>query len=421
MKLRDRRAKREVVHIKQEENRKSVLAMAESSAIAATDADTVEPTVKREDTKEEKLLLKRYDEFGNKDYYYRCDMCEMKMTDLKSVLEHRISIHIDKLYTSNRKIKNVDTEPDIHDHNFYCKSCERRYKDKQAYRQHLRQAHYMILKPILNWKAPRNGIVPDPDDPNLYCRACDRIYASDQYYKKHCRYSHGVKHVKVANQSSTTSSSLIDTYCQVCDKRFASLYSYRGHLFANHKVDWRTIQRKRKDILPNVNDLNFYCRSCEKKLVNKYSYKSHLMLVHSIFESAPRKKSKLKPDVNDPNNHCRACQNTYASKYAYRVHIRLVHHITLPPLRKNINRTDLPDPYNIDHYCSVCKTTYKSLTNYRRHCKVIHFMKLSHASIVDPNAKININGPDLYCAQCERTLATKDGYKRHLRRVHHQI
>ncbi|KAL9536558.1 hypothetical protein MBANPS3_012564, partial [Mucor bainieri] len=296
MKLRGRTAKREMVHMKQEEDRKSVLTMAELSTIAATDADAVESTVKREDTKKENLLLERYGDFGKKGYYYRCDRCEVKMVDLKSVLEHRTSIHIDKRSTSNRKIKNVDTEPDIHDHDFYCKSCERRYKDKQAYRQHLRQAHYMILKPLPNWKAPHNDIVPDPDDPNLYCRACDRIYASERYYKQHCRYSHGIKHVKAAKQSSTTPSSLVDTYCQVCDKQLASLYSYRKHLFAIHKVDWKTIQREQKDILPDANDPNFYCRSCEKKLSAKCSYKKHLILVHSIFPSAPRKNSRLKPN-----------------------------------------------------------------------------------------------------------------------------
>ncbi|KAL9538932.1 hypothetical protein MBANPS3_010570, partial [Mucor bainieri] len=71
----------------------------------------------------------------------------------------------------------MDEEPDIHNPNFYCKSCESRYKDMYAYRQHLRFVHYMVLKRIPRWKAPRNDIVPDPNDPNLYCRACDHTYA----------------------------------------------------------------------------------------------------------------------------------------------------------------------------------------------------------------------------------------------------
>ncbi|KAL9536615.1 hypothetical protein MBANPS3_012513 [Mucor bainieri] len=419
MKLRDRTKRILALGNIKQEDRKPALTIAErTTSIPTNTTNTDELTVKQEDTKEDESMFKQHGEFSERDYYYRCDMCEMKMTDLKSVLEHRKSTHQIKT-SDSRTIKHMNTEPDIHDANFYCKSCERSYKNRDKYRHHLRHVHYMILKPIPYWKAPRNDMVPDPDDPNSYCRACDHTYRRKSYYKQHCRYVHGMKHVKVTSQSSTTSSSLMDTYCQVCDKRFASLDYYREHLFVIHKVDWRTLQRKRKkDISPNVSDLNFYCRSCEKKLSTKYSYKNHLMLVHSIFQSAPRKKSKLKPGVNDPNNYCRACQKTYPSKGRYREHLRLAHQMTLPLLKGNISRTDLPDPYNSSHYCSVCMKTYATLAAYRYHCRRVHFMTLSHASIVNSDAEININDPDLYCAQCEHTFTDKSGFRRHLRAVH---
>ncbi|KAL9543199.1 hypothetical protein MBANPS3_008230 [Mucor bainieri] len=419
MKLRDR-TKRVMPNIKQED-RKSALTIAEATISITTDTtNTVELTIKQEDAKEDEALLKQHGEFSEKDYYYRCDICEIKMTDLKSVLEHRHSIHIDKRYTSNRKIKNIDTEPDIHDHNFYCKSCERRYNNKKIYRSHLKAVHYMVLKPLHNWKARDNNVFPDPDpdDPNLYCRACDHTYARKSSYNRHCQYLHGMKHVKVANQHSTMPSSLMDTYCQVCDRRFARPNSYRRHLFTIHKVDWRLTQQTQSNILPNANDPNFYCCSCSKKMANKESFKHHLMQVHSIFQSAPRKKSRLNPDVNNPNNHCRVCQRTYPSKGRYRLHLRMVHHVALPPLRGNHSRTDLPDPYNPIRYCSVCKKTYESLSAYRVHCKCVHFMSLNHASIVNPDAEININNPDLYCAQCERTYTTKYYFKQHFKVVH---
>ncbi|KAL9556687.1 hypothetical protein MBANPS3_001738 [Mucor bainieri] len=311
MKLRDR-TRRVLGNIKQEDC-KPVLTTADSSTVTVPDTNTIDLTIKQEDTKEDKTLLKQDGGFNEKDYYYRCDICDMKMANLKLVLEHRASIHINKRY-SKPKIKNIDTEPDVHDSDLYCKSCERRYIDRKKYRHHLRQVHYMVLKPLPIWKAPRSDVFPDPDDPKLHCRACDRSYKHKQIYNAHCRYAHGMKSIKLAKQSSE-SSSTTDTYCQTCDRRLSSMCSYRLHLFAVHKVNWKTIQRKREDMpLPNVNDPNYYCRSCEKKMTSKSNFNCHLMLVHSIFQTAPRKKSRLNPDVNDPNNYCRVCRKTYPSR-----------------------------------------------------------------------------------------------------------
>ncbi|KAL9556245.1 hypothetical protein MBANPS3_001970 [Mucor bainieri] len=414
MKLRDKR-KSVLGNIKQEDC-KPALTIAEPTTSTTTDTtNTVALTIKQEDTKKGESMLKQNDQYGEKDYYYRCDICKTKMANLKSVLEHRKSTHLTRTW-SNRKIKNMETEPDIHDHNFYCKSCERSYKDRNKYRSHLRAVHYMILKSPPNLKAPDNDVFPDPDDPSLHCRACDHTYTRKDTYKQHCRYSHGMKHVKFASRSSA-SNSTTDTYCQTCDIRLSSVRSYHQHMFVVHEVEIRPPQQKRNDVLPDVNDPNFYCQSCEKKMASKCTFRAHLMLVHSIFQSASRKKSRSKPNVNDPNKYCRACQKTYPSKSRYRMHLRLVHQMALPSLKRDTNSTDLPDPYNSDHYCSVCMKTYASLTAYRYHCKLVHFMSMNHASIVNPDAEININDPDLYCAQCERSF-TGNYFKKHLRVVH---
>ncbi|KAL9556511.1 hypothetical protein MBANPS3_001834 [Mucor bainieri] len=415
MKLRDKR-KSFTRNVKQEDC-KPALTMDGSSTFTPIAFKTVDlVTVKQEDMKEHKLVSQQHGEFGEKDYSYRCDRCETRMADLKSVLEHRTSIHIDKRY-SKSKVKNIDMEPDVHDPNFYCNSCEESYKNTHAYRNHLRSVHYMILKPIPDWKAPRSDIVPDLDDPKLYCKACDRTYTQKQSYRRHCWYAHGMKSIKCEYQSSTSSNTTDSTYCQICDKRLASLSSYRQHLLVVHKVDSRP-PRKRSDILPNVNDPNFYCRSCKKKMANSNSFKMHLVRVHFIFQTASRKKSRLRPDVNDPNYHCRACKKTWSSRGAYRQHLRMAHQMILSPLRGNASRTDLPDPYNPDHYCSACKKTYASLKAFRYHCTGVHFMTLGHYSVVNPGATININDPSFYCAQCERSFTCRFSFKKHLRSVH---
>ncbi|KAL9537997.1 hypothetical protein MBANPS3_011290, partial [Mucor bainieri] len=104
MKLRSR--KKRVLGNTKQEDRKPLLSIAESSTDIVADASSVNLTVKQEDTtKEDKKLLQQDDELGKKGYYYRCDRCEVEMTDLKSVLEHRRSIHYVK--KSKRKIKHL--------------------------------------------------------------------------------------------------------------------------------------------------------------------------------------------------------------------------------------------------------------------------------------------------------------------------
>ncbi|KAL0143420.1 hypothetical protein V8B55DRAFT_1594304 [Mucor lusitanicus] len=366
MKLRTRK-KRFSSNIKQEDCKPtSTLINAQLSTTEIAKSSTIGPIIKQEDSKDHKVLLKQH-------------------------------------------VKNLDKEPDLYDPDFYCKSCEKGYSNTFAYRQHLRAAHFMVLKRLLPKRAAQKiDIAPDPNDPNFHCRACNFTY-------KHKKPTRPIP-TEFANPTSS-SGSLTDTYCQACDKRLSGIYHYRRHLFIVHKVDIKQFQRKRNDILPIVSDCNFDCHSCEKKMASKKTLKQHLQLVHSIFKSAPPQ-SKLKPDVDDPNNYCRACQKSFPTKKVYRAHLRKVHQMQLLSLRSKVNHKQLPDPYNRDYYCSVCKKNYAQMNTYRQHCRQAHFMTLDHHSIVNPKAKINVNDPDFYCSQCERSFTTNLHFKRHLGRVH---
>ncbi|KAL0141286.1 C2H2-type zinc finger transcription factor [Mucor lusitanicus] len=348
MKLRARK-KSFPSNIKQEDCKPTTLSNAQSSNNEIANTITFDLTIKQEDLKGHKVLSKQHGKLGSKDYYYCCNICKLRLPNLKSVLEHRKSDHVNKLFRYTMA-KNLDKEPDLYDPDFYCETCEKGYSNKKAYRQHLRCAHFMVLKQLPKRATQKTDIAPDPNDPNFHCRACNFTYKRKNNYKAHCRYAHGLKPAKFANQTSS-SGSLTDSYCQTCEKRLSSIYHYRRHLFIVHKVDIRQTQPKRNDILPDVNGPNCYCHSCEKKLGSKKSFRQHLKLAHSIFKSAPPQ-SKLNPDVDDPNNYCRACQKTYNSIYNYRVHLRLVHQMVLLPLRGSVNRKQLPDPYNRDYYCS---------------------------------------------------------------------
>ncbi|EPB91973.1 hypothetical protein HMPREF1544_01267 [Mucor circinelloides 1006PhL] len=414
MKLRDKQ-KRVSNDIKQED-KKAVINLIDTPSSALNESNTCSFNIKQEDTKNDSSLLQQDDRFEEgKDYFYRCDICSQRMPNLKSVLQHRKSIHNISRF-NHRIIKDVNTEPDMHDPNFYCRSCKVIYKDRDKYRYHLRHVHFMVLKTILKSKSPRSTIVPDPNDPSLHCRACDHTYAQKSSYKKHCQYKHGMTSVKFGTAKSKPDG-IVDTYCKICDVRLASKQSYKSHLFVIHKVDWRLNQQKSKDIAPDVDDPNFYCCACERKLANRYSFRTHLKLIHFIYQSAP-KETSVEPDTDDPNNNCRACEKNYASKAIYWMHLRLVHHMALPPLKRNVNLGRQPDPNDSHHYCSVCKKSYETREKYRMHCRHVHRMILGHQSISNPNAIIDINHPSLYCAQCEHFYSTKEYFKKHLRRVH---
>ncbi|KAL9549970.1 hypothetical protein PS6_005793 [Mucor atramentarius] len=414
MKLRERQ-KRVSNDIKQED-KKAVINLIDTPASALNESNAYSSNIKQEDTKNDSSLMQQDDRFEEgKDYFYRCDICKKRMPNLKSVLQHRNSTHNIKP-SSGRIIKDINTEPDMHDPNFYCRSCKVIYKDRRKYRNHLRLVHFMVLKTIFKSGSPRSTIVPDPDDPSLHCRACDSTYAQRSFYRQHCRYKHGMTSVKFGAARSKPDG-IADTYCKICDVRLGSKSSYRYHLFSIHKVNWRLNRQKSKDIAPDVNDPNFYCCACERKLSCKGSFKAHLQAVHAIYLSAP-KKIDLEPDTDDPNNNCRACEKNYISRGNYRKHLRLVHHMDLPRLKRNVNLGSLPDPNDPHHYCSVCKKPYGTRTKYRIHCKSTHFMLLDFYSISNPNAIIDINHPELYCAQCEYSYSTKFGFKRHLNQVH---
>ncbi|GAN01948.1 hypothetical protein MAM1_0014c01385 [Mucor ambiguus] len=390
MKLRDRQ-KPAQYNIKQEDIKLTFNITESSTPTTSTSSITDDFDVKQEEIKDHGVLMPQHGEFGKSDYRYYCDICNKKMASFKSVLEHRKSTHNIK-QTTNRKIKNMDVEPDVHNLNSYCKSCEKSYKSMRAYRHHLRCVHYMILTPISRWKPLRSDTAPDPDDPNFCCAACDRTYTLRSNYLRHCRYAHGMKSGRWAYRKYP-SSNIMDTYCQTCDKRLGSPTSYRKHLHIVHQVDQRPKPQKPKDVMPDVNDPDFYCRSCERKLANRNTFKAHLVVLHSLNPS-PQKKSKIKPDVDDPNNYCRACQKTYRSQGRYQIHLRLVHQIALPSPRAGDTPKELPDPNNPRHYCNTA------------------------GLMLDPNASIDICNYKFYCGQCRHFYSSKQNFRKHTQKVH---
>ncbi|EPB84475.1 hypothetical protein HMPREF1544_08779 [Mucor circinelloides 1006PhL] len=353
MKLRNRQG--HVSNNIKQEDHKSDLTLINTPSSTVNETKAFSLGIKQEDTKNYKSLLKQDDKFKGKDYYYRCDRCRQTSPNLKSVMEHRASVHNVKS-RKDLMVKDINVEPDVHDPSFYCKPCKVNYTNRPRYRQHLKIVHYMILKTIPSGRIPQNIITPDPDNPDLYCRACNYTFTGKRTYSLHCQYAHGITSVKF-----TTA------------RRLANKASYKKHLFAIHKLDWRLIYQKPKN---------------------------------------------RTPDVDNPNFYCRICQKNYICSSNYRTHLRCKRHIALLSLKSNASPDKLPNPNDPHNFCSVCKKSWKKRRQYRAHCKHKHFMILDRCSIINPNAMIDINDPKNYCAQCERSYARKEGFRKHLGYVH---
>ncbi|EPB83608.1 hypothetical protein HMPREF1544_09651 [Mucor circinelloides 1006PhL] len=266
MKLRDRK-KRVLDHIKQEDD-KPDLTLINASSSTVNVSSSWNREIKQEDTKNDSNLLQQDHGFGEgKDYYYQCDRCMKRMPNLKLVLQHRRLIHKVKRKGPS-KIKDIDTEPDIHDPNFHCKSCNINYNSRRKYRHHLKYVHFMALKTILPHQIPQSSIVPDPDDPNLYCRACDSKYSCKSNYKQHCRYAHGMTSVKIATTGANSDGNVDPG--KLPDPNDPQNYCKVYH----HSISNR-------NAMIDINHPEFYCAQCERSYSSKESFRMHLRNVHN--------------------------------------------------------------------------------------------------------------------------------------------
>ncbi|KAL9537071.1 hypothetical protein PS6_011777 [Mucor atramentarius] len=286
---------------------------ASSSTVNKTGPYSLDAT--QRDAKKGNSLFQQDDQFNGKDYYYRCDRCRQTSPNLKSVMEHRASVHNVKSRKGSM-VKDINVEPDVHDPSFYCESCKVSYTDKNRYRQHLKTVHYMVLKTMRLGKALQNTNTPDHGDLNLPCRACDPTYAGKATHKQDCRHAHEIVFAKPYRR------------CKLCKMDLSEEASYKEHLYDIHNMDCRLPHQTLQDVLPNFNDPNYYCPPCNRSLPYESSFLWHLEWVHAMYTAGPRKLVPV-PNINDDNNYCRLCQCYYPCKKEYRLHLDVIHSIPL--------------------------------------------------------------------------------------------
>ncbi|GAN01961.1 hypothetical protein MAM1_0014c01398 [Mucor ambiguus] len=396
-------------------------------------------------------------EFINEEHYHYCNLCNSKMPNLKSVLDHfEVAHNMDQFRCSS--FKHVEMEPDVHDPNHYCKTCEKTFSSYPKYRQHLIFTHHIVFKPMQ--QAPHSSnvidistdqllrcplckvshqnkraydqhltqyhnvnllrlsmtsnmnVLPDWNDPNLYCPSCITTFNTEQAFKFHCRNIHYMKSPGKFPNKGLPDINDPNHYCKVCNITFMSRKMYANHCRYPHGMKLRKLFAF-PDLTPEMSSPDHYCQTCDKFYSSKQSYQKHLVHVHHM--SLQSSNASIEPDVNDPNFYCRPCDKTMRSQYRFKKHLSLIHSVGQPGRKAAIRKTK-PDPDDPNHYCRVCKKTYASKSSYRFHVRSQHGVKprpkKDHSLLPDPL------DPNFYCRVCKHSFKALLGYRRHCQHVH---
>ncbi|KAK4513266.1 uncharacterized protein ATC70_011834 [Mucor velutinosus] len=405
----------------------------------------------------EKYKKLAYVECINEEYHHYCNLCNSKMPDLKSVLDHfEATHHMDQFRRS--AFKHVELEPNVHDPNHYCQTCEKTFSSHLKYRQHLIFAHHIMFKPkqqalrsdnvidISNDQllrcplcktscqskhvydqhltqdhnvslsrlsmASNMNVLPDWNDPNLYCPSCNATFHTQRAFKFHCRNIHCMKSPGKFPNKGLPDINDPTHHCKVCNITLKSKKVYRHHCRYAHGVKLRK-SFAYPDLTPDLSNPDHYCQTCDRFYSSKPSYQKHLIHIHQM--SLQSSNANMEPDINDPNFHCRPCDKTMRSKHHFKKHLSLVHSISQAGKKaaSHANKPDIDDP---NHYCRVCKKTYASKSSYRCHARHQHGVKLRQKK--DQNLLPDPLDPNFYCRACKHSFKALLSYRRHCQHVH---
>ncbi|KAG2203008.1 hypothetical protein INT47_013224 [Mucor saturninus] len=147
--------------------------------------------------------------------------------------------------------------------------------------------HGMNLPPLTSY----TKVQPDPDDPNFHCKSCQRNYRGRKNYRDHLQRIHFLR-LRDCRMPEVYRDIEIDVndpkniFCIYCKTKYSDVDHYRRHMKKIHK-NGRTEPVKGKAkvnplIVPDVYDPNFYCKSCKITLRRRAAYRYHLFIMHNI-------------------------------------------------------------------------------------------------------------------------------------------
>ncbi|KAF1805870.1 hypothetical protein FB192DRAFT_1364930 [Mucor lusitanicus] len=360
------------------------------------------------------------------DFY--CRVCDIKHADKEAYNQHLGTVH--NMYLRSRRDLNV--MPEWNSPNNYCRACRHNYAGKYNYRWHCKRVHHMTAPAVKKDDTnTSSNIVPDLQDPNNYCQVCDFTYKTNKLYLLHCSRTHHIKPTIKTPDITIPYPKDPNHHCSPCNKTYLHASSFRKHLITTHKIAHLSTRSQRNKV-PDVDDPNGYCCVCEKTYSTVHYYKVHVATFHATpidpqntqQQQQQQQQQQVLPDVDDPNFHCRSCQKTFLDQNRYRSHLRGAHKMKLISMRSSSHDDGdpdlLPDPLDPNLYCRVCKATSKTLKLFRRHCRHLHHMTLDPIPLPNPDAEIDVDSPECYCVKCDIYIKRTSTFTRHLR-VKHQL
>ncbi|CEP17504.1 hypothetical protein [Parasitella parasitica] len=352
--------------------------------------------VKVEDVLKNETLLNQEPDRLRITYTYKCNKCDEPMPSLKSVVDHRWTVH--KARSNTKAMKHMELEPDVYDANRYCRTCEFNFGNLSRYLFHLKKIHFMDL---------RKNMEPEPDDPNFYCRACESKYANRCRYRNHLLIVHKMRWEDTKRRDIVPDWNDPQFYCAPCGKSFPAKEAFHKHCRCAHKLKYRDIVRPGN---PDWDDPNFYCKICNNTFQDKVKYMRHCRGVHRMKCKKSFPNPDAKPDISDVHNHCNICDKRFATRLTYHKHLFLFHNILTKP---RITNQVIPFVDEQKAYSCACDKTLSSKIGYREDLETVHSIKMPFKRNKE-DLKPVTDGPNIHCDVCQRDYSEMEDYMSHL-------
>ncbi|KAG2235952.1 hypothetical protein INT48_004282 [Thamnidium elegans] len=314
--------------------------------------------------------------------------------------------------------------PDTNDPNYFCRVCDKKYRNESAYHIHLIRIHGIRepswrMKPILH-----PNIVPDIKHKDLFCAACELYFRSSKTFACHIAHVHNISfsNNEILKIRDDEKARWLENNTQ--KKRHRKPFNplvlpcVKDPLFYCARCDRRIHGDDHKDDTDLSDDSIWCCLLCTKVLPDRDSYNAHIRLIHNFM---------LAPHSNINDFTCYLCKKEYLTTLDVANHLINVHGIQpavkpencnkLPPLLSLPLRSQVKTAAyykggkssavrNLPYECSVCGDRFSNKYELGCHKEDYHDFVFTYDS------------DKLFCNLCDGIFISKYTYKTHIKNVH---
>ena len=284
---------------------------------------------------------------------YKCISCDHISTDKKSIVQHFLIEHKNKML-------------------FNCSKCSAILMSYKESLLHMKRDHGLKLDkntcPICmtelrdGSKRMKTHMAREHGLGNFWCKLCDKKYIDESALQVHNRIRHGSEKkalcsicfkyiaeslLKKHKEEHETSGRSVP--CPECNKLFYGnrdmyRHKWRAHRLVFHKCDQCDYQTKykyqlKRHFLKHSSDQPFACDECGRRCKSADALKSHMKIIHTgerkhicnfcgkKFKTATNLGSHTRLHTKEYEAQCETCGKNFAQKYNYKMHIKKHHSV----------------------------------------------------------------------------------------------